>query len=431
MFSGRDPGELGLYGFSHRIGPDPQDLTLPDATRVPHPRLWDLASAAALDSVVVGVPQTWPPPEESGPFRGALVSGLLCPGRELPCTTPRSLVAELPEGYAFDVEDFRHKDASILEAELHAMTRARFDLFRSLISKRPWSLGVMVEIGLDRMHHVFWKEGMERIERYYQALDDQIRQTIELVDQAGGPPTTIMVVSDHGAQTLQGGVRLNQWLLDEGLLVLREPLETGKAVALTPEMIDWSRTQAVGQGGYCGRVSLNLRGRQTQGIVLPEVAEGLLSRITIGLKSLGEAEATTGSGPLQSPGEGPRAWATEVLRPRDLYREERGFPPDLIVYFDALRLRALGSVGGPIFDSENDSGPDGANHAKEGIFIMSALGESGAAQETDQSSARGPRQRRPQGRLEGLTLYDVFATTCAQLGLSAPRGQSGPPPWGG
>ena len=38
------------------------------------------------------------------------------------------------------------------------MTDKRFRLAEHLLETKPWELFAMVEIGLDRMHHGFWKD---------------------------------------------------------------------------------------------------------------------------------------------------------------------------------------------------------------------------------------------------------------------------------
>jgi predicted AlkP superfamily phosphohydrolase/phosphomutase len=49
--------------------------------------------------------------------------------------------------------------------------------------------------------------------------------------------------------------------------------------------------------------------------------------------------------------------------------------PDLICYFGNLTWRSIGSVGdGRVHVRENDTGPDDANHAKFGIYIMDGPG---------------------------------------------------------
>ena len=62
---------------------------------------------------------------------------------------------------------------------------------------------------------------------------------------------------------------------------------------------------------------------------------------------------------------------TQVFRPEELYKEVRGVAPDLIVYFGGLYWRSVGTVGGgKIHTFENDTGPDGANHAENGIILL-------------------------------------------------------------
>ncbi len=67
--------------------------------------------------------------------------------------------------------------------------------------------------------------------------------------------------------------------------------------------------------------------------------------------------------------------------------------PDLLVYFGDLEWRSVGSVGNSsLYIYENDTGPDGANHDRTGIFAMKGL----------------PGQ--PMGRVEGMNLVDVGPT---------------------
>ena len=56
------------------------------------------------------------------------------------------------------------------------------------------------------------------IPEYYLKLDEQIGRVLELLNN----DTIVLVVSDHGAQRLDGGVAINEWLSREGLLVLNE-----------------------------------------------------------------------------------------------------------------------------------------------------------------------------------------------------------------
>jgi predicted AlkP superfamily phosphohydrolase/phosphomutase len=76
---------------------------------------------------------------------------------------------------------------------------------------------------------------------------------------------------------------------------------------------------------------------------------------------------------------------TIAHRPDELYGEARGVAPDLLVYFGDLYWRSIGQVGtGTVHVFENDTGPDDANHAHEGLYILVADGvEPGRAEERD------------------------------------------------
>ena len=77
------------------------------------------------------------------------------------------------------------------------------------------------------MHHGFWSyhdprarlhepgSPFERVIRdYYLHLDEEIGRLLELLDD----DTAVLVVSDHGAQRLDGGFCVNEWLIREKLL---------------------------------------------------------------------------------------------------------------------------------------------------------------------------------------------------------------------
>jgi hypothetical protein len=53
---------------------------------------------------------------------------------------------------------------------------------------------------------------------------------------------------DHGAQPPDGGFCINEWLVDEGLLALREYPDEVRS--LDECEIDWGKTKVWGEGGY-------------------------------------------------------------------------------------------------------------------------------------------------------------------------------------
>ena len=102
-----------------------------------------------------------------------------------------------------------------------------------------------------------------------------------------------------------------------------------------------------------------------------------------------------------------RPIGTVAHRPEELYAEARGIAPDLLVYFGDLYWRSVGLVGtGTVHVFENDTGPDDANHAHEGLYVLVADGV---------PAGRGPER----------ALHDVAPTLLELLGEAAPADMEG------
>jgi predicted AlkP superfamily phosphohydrolase/phosphomutase len=380
MLTSRDPGQLGLYGFSGRADWSYEARHLASSLSYAPPPVWTLLSRAGRRCRVLGVPQTWPPK----PLRGSLCTGFLTPPGARDFTYPAELAGELERRFGpilFDADDHRDLSNDALVASIRALTTQRFAIALDWAARDDWDFFMLVDMGPDRMHHAFWGE-WPLLRDYYVELDARVGELVAALRS----DDVVLVVSDHGAQAMRGGIALNEWLRRAGYLVLRDetpgPLE--------PSRVDWQRTRAWADGGYVGRIWFNQRGREPEGIVGD--AEALARELADGLRELrgidGEPLAT-------------RSW-----RPAELYRDTQGVPPDLTVYFDDLRYRALGSIGLPqLAQRANDTGRDAANHAPDGVLIARGLGAV--------------------GRRDDLTLYDVAPTVLGRLGVQAPQGMVG------
>ncbi len=178
----------------------------------------------------------------------------------------------------------------------------------------------------DRVQHMCFNDAPV-IEALYRDMDRILGQTLPYVDA----DTAIFVLSDHGFCAFRRGVNLNAWLLREGYLAL----EGDAGDYLTG--IDWSRTRAYTFG--LGGVYLNLRGREAQGIVAPEHAEGLRRELAAKLSGLCD---------------GGEVAIARAYSSTDLYRGPYlGAAPDLIVgYADGYRASwdaAVGKVTDEVF----------------------------------------------------------------------------------
>ena len=363
MMTSKSPGSLGFYGFRNRKNYSYDELFYATNSAVRDKRFWDLLSDKGYKIIAVGVPQTYPPK----PVNGFIISSFLAPGTESNFTYPTGLKHEIFReigDYIIDVRNFRTEDKKWLLEQIYKMTELRFKTIRYLMKTKEWDFFMFVEMGIDRLHHGFWKyfdkehpkyepnneyetAGLE----YYKYVDEEIGKCLELLDSN----TTIIVVSDHGAKKMLGGFCLNEWLIKEGYLTVKEYPKEMKQ--LKNDNIVWEKTKAWGSGGYYGRLFLNVEGREPKGTIPSLDYYDVLEEIKEKLESIKLPDGEN--------------MKNKVFIPEDVYPKVNGVPPDLIIYFGDLYWRSVGSIGiNSIFTSENDTGPDDANHQEEGIFIF-------------------------------------------------------------
>lgn len=168
----------------------------------------------------------------------------------------------------------------------------------------------------DRIQHMFWNTLDE------EGNNHPVKEAYRLMDQLVGrvasrlaPQDVLIVLSDHGFVRFERGVNLNTWLLEQGYLVLRDGESSGEWLA----GIDWTRTRAYAIG--LAGIFLNLRGRESQGIVDPrEEAPALRAEIAQQLRALRDLE------------NGGCEVVQEVVEARSVYRGPYvDLAPDLLV----------------------------------------------------------------------------------------------------
>jgi len=402
MFTGMDPGSLGLYGFRHRRRGSYSEMYTPTPQMLPSPAIWSILSRLGRRVAVIGMPPGYPPPAVNGIY----LSDFLTPAGAKDFVTPASLAAEIETaagGYEFDIT-FRAEDRPRVERELFAMTRKRWALARHLWKKERWDLFAIHEIGPDRLHHAFWKffdpthprfvagsEYADIAARYYAMLDQEIGALLDL----GTEEVTVLIASDHGSMAMHGCFCLNQWLAQEGYLRFTNPPPT-PGTPFEPLAVDWQHTTAWGAGGYYGRVFFNLRGREPNGRLAPDDVPAFIQEMTARLEAVRRPDGTR--------------LGVRVLDPARVYRSVRGDPPDLMLYFGDLRWRSAGTLGHPgLFLTENDTGPDDAVHSFDGVFAF--------------ADPRRPEKR----HLPPQNILDMAPTLLRHLGIPVPATMQGRP----
>ena len=234
--------------------------------------MWDKLGEKGLRSMLIGVPPSFPPPKQ---FPGWRVGCFLTPPSATSWAYPQPLETEIIEelgpdnDYIFDISDFRSVGYDVALDQVFKMTERRFQVGRRLAMEKPWDFFMLCEIAPDRLHHVFWQHWdpahplyepgnkyEATFQEYYRFMDLEVGKLLEVL-----PDDVITIVmSDHGARPMMGGVCFNDWLIREGYLALTET--PTQVTAIKDVSIDWSRTAAWGDGGYYGRLFLNVRGRE-------------------------------------------------------------------------------------------------------------------------------------------------------------------------
>jgi predicted AlkP superfamily phosphohydrolase/phosphomutase len=401
MSTSQDPGSLGVYGFRNRVDHSYTGLGIVNAASITAPAIWDVVGQQGKQVVIIGVPPGYPPRKVNGVSIGCFLTP--DPAKN-EFTHPASVKSELERlvgEYPVDVKGFRTDDKDWLRDQIYEMSRKHFEVIRYLMTSVDWDYFQFVEIGLDRVHHGFWKyhDRQHRhyvpgnpyetvIKDYYVHLDREIGTLLELLDD----DDTVLIVSDHGAQRLEGGFCVNEWLRREGLLVLNG--EISGPTPFSPKLVDWKKTRVWSEGGYYARVFVNLQGREPDGVVPAGEYEDFLSELTAKFEALADDRG--------------QPMGSQVFRPERIYRNVRNVPPDLIVHFGALYWRSIGGVGYPdLYLQENDTGPDDCNHAQFGVFVLA-----------------GSKLTR-RGEVEGMHLLDVAPTLLDLAGTAIPGTMQG------
>jgi predicted AlkP superfamily phosphohydrolase/phosphomutase len=348
-------------------------------------------------SGLVSVPFTWPAPQ----IEGCAIAGFDAADRDEGFTYPSTLLAEIRERFGPLVLDHRFPIGTNGTLDLDLVRRAaeqKVEIALWLVDRFELELLFVVFMAADHVHHLCWDDWERRgaeslVADVYRILD---RATGALAE-AAAPDGNVMVVSDHGGGPLNGVVNLNGFLEAKGFLAYRgggaalgrraasrvfdlrrvfpESLRTNIKRALPAlrerayeatsfTVVDWSRTRAFAYGTF-GNIVINVRGRESEGIVAPDDYEAVRADVARALHELR--------------GPGGEEIVAAVHRREDLcYGPELSKVPDLIVEFDEYAWLGKGNL-----QSRSDSLWDRieiepgskhsyvGSHRKEGIIALS------------------------------------------------------------
>jgi len=178
----------------------------------------------------------------------------------------------------------RLDEAAFLE-EAEGFTEQLEKMVFGMVEEKDDDFLIAVFEATDRNQHMFWrhideghpahdptaaKEWGNTIYRTYERFDQTVGEVAKRLDK----DTTFIVMSDHGFNSFRRAVNVNTWLKNEGYLVvdknscrddfsMKDLQQDG---AFWPG-VDWSESRAYSLG--LGKIYLNVKGRESQGIVNP------------------------------------------------------------------------------------------------------------------------------------------------------------------
>jgi len=445
FMTGMNPGKHGIYDFVivKRKKSGDYEYSLVNSKNIKGKCIWDFLTAKKKKSIVLNVPLTYPPWE----INGIMISGYLSPPTKN-YAYPNDVVGELEKNIG---EYIIFPDENILnnpgrkfkkllkiiekrkEAAIYLMKNYEYDFF-------------MVEFQMtDTICHLLKDRG--KILEVYQKVDESIAEILEHTD---AQRTNVIIISDHGMTPVKKTIRINRWLYNLGLYRTKKGLQkeyithttimksnyhakkqSRKEILLNllsnmgitvekinyylsllgidflkrlfPKSIthslprittDWRNTKAYlfSQHAYWMGISINLKGREAEGIVEPgEEYEKLRNYIIRELYNLKDPE--TGERVIE-----------KALKKEEVYSGPYlNKAPDILVL---TKNQEYISDPGPYGDIFSKNPNEIHAHKMNGIFI-----------------AYGPDIKR--GQIKGAKIIDIAPTILHMMDVPVPEDMDG------
>ncbi|MBI4852985.1 MAG: alkaline phosphatase family protein [Acidobacteria bacterium] len=323
LVTGKNPGKHGILEFLLRRSGSMHDLPVNQALR-DSPAIWDILSQLEKKVIVTNMPVTYPP----APVNGLMVSDFLTPKGKRDFTYPSDLLKEIESKFGpyrlYITEVYAPGNIDKVLDQLFDELEYKTKVTEYLMENYPWDFYANHIWSTDRCQHELWHiwdethplssrqevtKHRDRVMQFWKAMDEAVGR---MVNKAGRD-SLVMMASDHGFGPIHKFLCFNIWLLEQGLLVLKESAMTQFkrllfSLGFTPEFgyrmsmrlglakirlaagvtnrsqlfkiinklmlslqdVDWSKTVAYSKGNY-GQIFINLKGREPEGSVSPGV----------------------------------------------------------------------------------------------------------------------------------------------------------------
>lgn len=273
IITGRNPGEHGVFGFTHLV-PGTYTLAFPNFKSLKVPPFWKRDERRY---VVINVPFTYPATE----MNGFLVSGFVALDLERAVFPPERLDLLESMNYQIDVDAKKGEmSKSLFLRDLNSVLETRLRVLRHLWVEEDWDTLMFVVTGSDRIGHLLWHAYDDEDHPHHEDFLNFFRHVDSIIGEVSnnlGSNDRLVMMSDHGMESTVAKVNLNTALVEAGILKLgnearanyRNVLPGTRAFSMDP-----------------GRVYVNLRGRFVKGEVDEDAREGVVEDVEDALKAL-------------------------------------------------------------------------------------------------------------------------------------------------
>jgi predicted AlkP superfamily phosphohydrolase/phosphomutase len=450
FYTGQNPANHGFYNYLVWRG-DKMLTETPSPIRMPLRPFWrTLKDPAGPRVVAIDIPLTF----SSEPFNGKEVIGLATHDSLVPMSGyPAAFVKEIRSRFGEQIMSTEHyalqskREFRDTRDEVIRVANKVADLCVEMIQREPWDLFLASFSSIHRAGHRLWglqnvtgrlsaedkSEFAGALHHVYKVLDQVIQRLLE----AAGPDVTVLVFSLHGmgdntSKNLILPEMLRRVLADASTdaekpggswigrlrdripsnvrhrVKSRLPVKFRHRLTAFWRMTehDWPNTRAFSMlSDMQGWIRINMKGRESLGIVEAEDYDALCEKLATGLRTFVDEETKQ---PIIS----------NLVRPGQVFEGEKlDWLPDLIIKWSESPVASLQAVVSPIYGriawpapGQNPEGRSG-NHLPQGMLL-----------------AAGANIK--SGNITGAHILDLAPTIMALLGQPVPPYMEGRPLFG-
>lgn len=423
--SGKNPGKIGYYGYTRKLKKSYKtEVDIADSFSTITP-FWKKLNENKIKTGIVNIPSTFKPAKTDefmvclGDVDGMPKDGHRCYPKELDDKIIKKLgKLDYETNYAYFNMPLNER---LNECLRYLKNRSKLNKY--LIETHK-NLNLYLTVFFpDALQHFIIDA--DELTKYYFELDKEINRLIKLFK-----PEDILLISDHGGGKVKKEFYINEFLIKNNLLKLKEKKEKflsriginleniqkifakfnldSKIIKILPRTfiykvrtvvpikkisiedvkIDWKKTTAYAFTD-CG-IFINVQGREPEGIVNKKDYDKVINQIIGKLKELSDPDTK-------------EKIKMEVYRKEEIYNGEYlDEAPDIVYSFDNWDYTQKLRLVGEIFKDPRDLG----NHKQMGVIIASG-------------------KHIKKGKIENAQLIDIAPTILKLFNIQKPKDMDG------